>query len=194
MSPTTKAQSSPIVDHPDIPEMSVSADNTVYTSSDKVGIIWRLIPIEIKVNEVLKDPPPKTFPKDPRLQPRPQLSSLINLNTVPVQVTHPPDEPVSQPQPRKRVKLALNEDANPLLTGGRTKPSNTPEAYANILDPRLIKRQVPKPTETSCTTTTNTNSTKNNDDDDSLTPKPLKVVLSPTQHQERSEENSANTH
>ncbi|KAM3175674.1 hypothetical protein ACTXT7_008071 [Hymenolepis weldensis] len=180
-----------MIDQLDIPEMTVSKDNIVYTSSDELGIreavatfCWRLIPIEIDLSRRQKLPPSaaNAAPNDPRLKVRPQLPVLINIPSVVSTETKQTEQSVSQPERRKRPKLELNECANPLLTAGMTKPSSTPVAYSRILDPRLIKRQQiepekPKSVETPSTTT----ATNNNDDDDdpSLTPKPLRLALSP---------------
>lgn len=157
--------------------MTVSQDNIVITS-DKSGssddtFCWRIIPIEFDKNS--RQPPPSAAnaaPNDPRLKARPQLPVLLNI---PIVSTEPKvaETSVSQPERRKRPKLELNERANPLVTAGMPKPTETALSYSRILDPRLLKRKKVEnemfpPAEATA-----------DDDDPSLTPKALRVVLSP---------------
>ncbi|VDN97605.1 unnamed protein product [Rodentolepis nana] len=181
-------QATSTIDQPDIPEMTVSKDNIVCTSNDKLGFreavatfCWRLIPIEFDFSARQKPPPAaNAAPNDPRLKVRPQLPVLINIPNVVSMETKQTEQLVSQPERRKRPKLELNECANPLLTAGMTKPSSTPVAYSRILDPRLIKRQQVEPEKPkSIETSTSASSNNDDDDDSSLTPKPLRLSLSP---------------
>ncbi|KAM7537613.1 hypothetical protein Aperf_G00000071084 [Anoplocephala perfoliata] len=175
--PEISLRGSSITDQPEFPEMTISKDNIIITS-DKSGssddtFCWQIVPIEFDKNS--RQLPPSAAnaaPNDPRLKARPQLPVLLNIPIVSTE-QKVADTSVSQPERRKRPKLELNERANPLVTAGMPKPTETAISYSRILDPRLLKRkkvetEIVPPAETPV-----------DDDDPSLTPKPLRVVLSP---------------